>query len=91
MSFCIDHFGQYHSSRYFYDVNVSALKAAIIYQILIVCILWFNKEKLIQYHNILMNVQKIEVLKRKFFIKIVLSILLFIVIRILEFYVTMKW
>jgi len=75
----------------FYEVNVGALKAAIIYQILVIGILWFNKVKMIQCFRILTSIGKIIVSRKKLFIKIFFSILLFIIIRILEFYITTKW
>ena len=75
----------------FYGVNVGALRAAVIYQTLIFVILWFNKEKIIQCFKILLSVTSFEGFKKKFFVKIILSIILFIILRILEFYVTTKW
>jgi len=75
----------------FYDVNVGALRAAIIYQSLIIIILWFNKVKLIQSFKILTTFNASDESKKEFFIKIMLSIMLFVLIRILEFYVTTKW
>ena len=75
----------------FYGVNVGALRAAVIYQTLIFVILWFNKEKIIQCFKILLSVTSFEGFKKKFFVKIILSIILFVILRILEFYVTTKW
>ncbi len=75
----------------FYGVNVGALRAAIIYQTLIFVILWFNKEKLIQCFKILLGETSFDGFKKKFFVKIILSIILFVILRILEFYVTTKW
>ena len=75
----------------FYEVNVGALRAAVIYQTLILVILWFNKEKLIQSFKILLIETSFDGYKNKFFIKIILSIILFVILRILEFYVTTKW
>ena len=75
----------------FYEVNVGALRAALIYQFLILIILWFNKEKLIQCFRILLSPTAFNGFKKKFFVKIILSLILFVILRILEFYVTMKW
>ena len=75
----------------FYGVNVGALRAAVIYQTLIFVILWFNKEKLIQCFKILLGETSFDGFKKKFFVKIILSVLLFVILRILEFYVTTKW
>jgi hypothetical protein len=75
----------------FYGVNIGALRAAIIYQSSILLILWLNKNKLIQSIGILMSSSFLSQSKKAFFIKILLSILLFIIFRVLEFYVTTKW
>jgi hypothetical protein len=75
----------------FYGVNVGALRAAVIYQTLIFVILWLNKEKLIQCFKILLSETSFDGFKKKFFVKIILSVLLFVILRILEFYVTTKW
>ncbi len=75
----------------FYNVNIGALRAAIIYQFLILVILWFNKHKLIQAFKILTSSIIFYKSKKEFIIKIAFSILLFVIIRILEFYITTKW
>lgn len=75
----------------FYKVHVGALKAAITYQILILLILWFNRKKLIQSFKILTSLKDFNEPRNKFFIKILLSVILFVIMRILEFYVTIKW
>ena len=75
----------------FYSVNIGALRAAILYQVFIVLILWFNKEKLIQSFRILLNPTVFSGFNKKFFLKTIFSIILFVIIRILEFYITIKW
>ena len=75
----------------FYEVNRGALRAAIIYQFLIFVILWFNREKIIQSFKILTSLKDLNEPRNKFFIKILLSVVLFVMMRILEFYVTTKW
>ena len=75
----------------FYEVHVGALRAAIIYQLLIIFILYFNREKLIQSLKLLINPQTYDKNKRMFFIKMGLSITLFVILRIIEFYLTIKW
>jgi hypothetical protein len=75
----------------FYEVNIGALRAALIYQFLIIVILWFNKEKLYQSIKLLISTQVIGQSKKAFFIKIGLSIILFVILRIIEFYLTTKW
>jgi hypothetical protein len=74
----------------FYEVNKGALRAAIIYQILILVILWFNREKLIQSFKTLTSLTDLNEPRNKFLIKILLSIILFVILRIVEFYVTTK-
>ena len=75
----------------FYEVNVGALRAAIIYQFLIIVVLWFNREKLIQSVKILVSPRIADKSERAFFIKLGLSVIIFVVLRIIEFYVTTKW
>lgn len=74
----------------FYEVHVGALLAAIIYQSLIIVILWFNREKLIQSIKILKSSRELEESQKQYFIKIILAIMLFIALRILEYFVTAK-
>lgn len=75
----------------FYGVNIGALRAAIIYQILIIVILYFNRAKLIQSIKLLIGSYNSNQSKKSFFIKMALSVILFIILRIIEFYVTAKW
>ena len=75
----------------FYGVNVGALKAAVIYQLLIVVILWFNRVRLIQCIKILTSYEKIAESKKMYFTRIILSVLLFALLRVLEFYITIRW
>ena len=51
----------------FYTVNIGALRAAILYQVFIALILWFNKEKLIQSFRILLNSTVFSGFNKKFF------------------------
>lgn len=75
----------------FFGVNLGALKAAILYQLLILIILWFNKEKLIQSIKFLYRSNKAEQSKNKLGVKLLLSLLLFVILRITEYYITIKW
>jgi len=75
----------------FYRVNIGALKAAIVYQLLILIILWINKEKLKQSIKLLYNLNKVEQSKKKLGNKLLLSVLIFAIFRIVEFYITIKW
>jgi hypothetical protein len=72
----------------FFGVNVGALRAAILYQSLILFILWLNKQKLIQALKLLCTLPKLEQSKKKFFFVFFLSVCLFLVFRILEYYLT---
>ena len=75
----------------FYGVNLGALRAAILYQLLILIILWINKEKLIRSIKVLLEFNKLEQTKLKLFTKLLIAFAIFIVLRILEYYITTKW
>ena len=75
----------------FFGVNLGALKAVIIYQSLILIILWINKEKLIHSIKLLYSSNKVDQSKKKLGIKLLLSFLLFVILRIVEYYITIKW
>ena len=74
----------------YFEVHLGALKAAILYQILILIILWLNKEKLIRGIKILLESNKIEQPKMKLFIKLLIAFGVFLILRILEYYLTMR-
>ena len=57
----------------YFGVHLGALKAAIVYQILILIILWLNKEKLIRSVNVLLEYNKVEQPKMKLFIKLLIA------------------
>ncbi len=75
----------------YFGVNRGALKAAILYQLLILIILFLNREKLIRSIKALLESNKIEQPKMKIFIKIVIAFAIFVGSRILEYYITNKW
>ena len=75
----------------FYEVYLGALRAAILYQILILVILWMNKKKLITNIKALLSSTKLEQSKFKFLSKLLIAFAIFIVLRILEYYITIKW
>jgi hypothetical protein len=75
----------------FYEVHIGALRAALIYQFLILLIFWFNREKLVQSIKLLINTPVFDNSKKAFFVKMAFSIILFVILRILEFYLTTKW
>lgn len=72
----------------FYGVNEGALRAAMIYQTLILWIFWRNREKLLDSLKQLMSYSKIEEDKKKRRIKFLLAVLIFVILRLFEFYIT---
>ena len=75
----------------YFGVHLGALKAAIFYQILILIILWLNKEKLIRGMKVLLESNKFEQSKTKLFIKLLIAFGVFLILRILEYYMTLIW
>lgn len=75
----------------FYEVNVGALRAAILYQILILSILFMNKNTIIDMWIILTfsEQKKKESWKNRLLI-LLISGFLFIIFRIAEYYITTK-
>ena len=74
----------------FYGVHVGALKAAILYQLLILIILWLHKDKIMSSLKILLTFEKPQQTKTKFFLKFLIAFAVFVVLRILEYYLTVK-
>ena len=74
----------------YFGVHLGALKAAVLYQILILIILWLNKEKLIRSIKVLLEYKKVEQPKMKLFTKLLIAFGVFIILRILEYYLTIK-
>jgi hypothetical protein len=75
----------------YFGVHLGALKAAILYQLLILIILWLNREKLIRSIKTLLESNKVEQPKMKLFIKLLIAFGIFVGLRILEYYITIKW
>ena len=75
----------------YFGVHLGALKAAILYQIWILIILWLNKEKLIRGIKALLEPNKLEQSKTKLFIKLLIAFGVFLILRILEYYITIIW
>lgn len=75
----------------YFGVNFGALKAAILYQLLILIILWLNKRKLIQSIKTLLLSQKTEQTNTKKFVKILIALVISIGLKILEYFITHKW
>lgn len=74
----------------FYDVHRGALAAAIIYQILILIILWLNKDKLLKSLKILLESKKTEQTKLKLFLKLSIAFILFVIMRIAKYYLSKR-
>ena len=75
----------------YFGVHLGALKAAILYELLILIILLLNKDKLIVSIKTLLISDKTEQTKTKSLIKILIAIGLFIGLRILEYFITTRW
>ncbi|KAB1155920.1 hypothetical protein F7018_11465 [Tenacibaculum aiptasiae] len=75
----------------YFGVNLGALKAAILYQLLILIILWLSKEKLVNSIKTLLATEKTKQKKAKFFLKTLIAFGIFVVLRILEYFITIKW
>lgn len=74
----------------YFGVHLGALKAAILYQILILIILWLNKDKVLKSIQLLLLPRNIDSTKTKFFLKLLIAFILFVVLRIAEYYITIK-
>jgi len=74
----------------YFGVHLGALKAAILYQLLLLIILSLNKEKLITSIKTLLRSDKTEQNKTKFFVKIIITFVIFAGLRILEYFITIK-
>jgi len=74
----------------YFGVHLGALKAAILYQLLLLIILSLNKEKLITSVKTLLRSDKTEQDKTKFFVKIIIAFGIFAGLRILEYFITIK-
>ena len=74
----------------YFGVHLGALKAAILYQLLILIILWLNKEKLIKSIKTLLTSEKTGQTKSKYFVKILIAFGIFVGLRILEYFITIK-
>lgn len=74
----------------FYGVHLGALKAAIIYQLLLIIILWIHKDKVLASIKKLLSFEKASQTKAKSFVKLLTAFGIFVLLRILEYYVTIK-
>lgn len=72
----------------FYGVNQGALRAAIIYQFLILVILWLNRTQVFEsVIRLLLPKNKIQ-FKSKILLHLFLAFILFVILRIAEYYVS---
>ena len=74
----------------YFGVHFGALRAALIYQILILIILWLNREKLIRGIKVLMESNEIEQSKMKLFIKLLIAFGVFLIFRTFEYFLTVN-
>ncbi len=72
----------------FYEVNVGALKAAIIYQIMILGILWLNRTTLLQGIKAMLLQSKSTLKRKRKLVIICCAILLAILLKVIEFQIT---
>ena len=75
----------------FFKVHFGALKAAILYLLLILTILWLNKDNIIQSVKALLIFNTSEEPKYKSIIKLIIAFICFVLFRIIEYYLTIKW
>lgn len=76
---------------YFYGVHIGALKAAILYQLLIFAILRINKNRLLQAIRVLMFNDYSEKTTRKRIRVLTISFLLFVLFRVGEYLITIRY
>jgi hypothetical protein len=71
----------------FYQVNLGALRAAIIYQLMLLIVLWMNREKLVSGIKLITQVVRIDQPRKKFFLKLLIAFILFACLRALEYHI----
>lgn len=71
----------------FYSVNIGALAAAVLYQLLILGVLWINREKVMVSVKALL-LDRLPVSNKKYFTRLILSMILFLLFRIGEYFIT---
>lgn len=75
----------------FFGVHTGALKAAITYQSMTLIILWVHKEKFIKSIKALLIGKENKQPKVRLIKKLLIAFAIFIVLRVLEYYITIKW
>ncbi len=71
-----------------FGVHIGALRAAILYQVIICIIFWLNKEKLITTFKNLLVSNSYSESTNKVIIKLGIAFFLFVAIRVLEYFIT---
>jgi hypothetical protein len=74
----------------YFGVNQGALRAALLYQMLIVIILYLNKEKIIHSIRVLLARSGSSSPKLKILLKLAMAFMLFVVLRIAEYWITIR-
>lgn len=75
----------------FYGIPFGALKAAILYQSLLCIILWINRIRVMTaFKALLTTIPKNEQLAQ-ILLKLLISFALFIIFRVMEYYITIVW
>jgi len=75
----------------FYNIPIGALKAAILYQVLILIILWFHRSKLSKAFNALLIKNKEKIKLSRHLLLLTLAFVFFAIFRVFEYYITIKW
>ncbi|WP_304236555.1 hypothetical protein [Jiulongibacter sediminis] len=74
----------------YFGVHAGALKAAILYQLLILVIFWLNRDKLMTSVKALLKTEKSEETRKVLFLKLSIAFALFVLFRILEYFLTVR-
>ncbi|TQI71142.1 hypothetical protein JM79_2068 [Gramella sp. Hel_I_59] len=74
-----------------FEIPIGALRAAILYQLIILIILWLNRERIKKVLKVLLEKKKIKQTKTKLFLKFLIAFGIFVGLRIFEYYLTIKW
>lgn len=73
-----------------FGVHLGALKAAILYQLIIFWVLYFNRVQVLQSIRALMQTPKLDQSRQKFLLKLAIAFVLFVGLRVLEYFITVK-
>lgn len=73
-----------------FSVNIGALRAAVLYSVLISCILFIRRIQVIGAFKLLLSPNQLNVNRKQNVIIVILSVLLFMILRVAEYYITTK-